>query len=140
MRRIGPKLFIVGGLGVVGLLVLVFAFVGNHSVRGYLDDNYQRVSSNGSSAVYTSDQKPKAVYQDIRSAVTPADVQTDPEGYFLRYSDDIVGITASGTGSRIYLDDERRGYAHWFPFVAGVWGTGGGLGEGVRGGGPGVGK
>ena len=135
-----PKLLIAGGLGVVGLVVLLFALLGGNSIRGYLDDNYERVSSDGNSVVYTSDQKPKAVYEDIRSAVTPADVQVDPEGYFLRYSDDIVAITASGSGSRIYLDDERHGYAHWFPFVAGVWGTGGGLGEGVRGGGPGGGK
>jgi hypothetical protein len=135
-----PKLLIAGGLGVVGLVVLLFALIGGNSIRGHLDDNYRRVSSDGSSIVYTSDQKPKAVYESIRGAVTPADVQTDPEGYFLRYSDDIVGITADGTGSRIYLDDERHGYAHWFPFVAGVWGTGGGLGEGVRGGGPGAGK
>jgi hypothetical protein len=138
--RLRPKLLIAGGLGAVGLIVLLFALLGGNSIRGYLDDNYHRASSNGSSIVYTSDQKPKAVYESVRSAVTPADVQTDPEGYFLRYSDDIVGITASGSGSRIYLDDERHGYAHWFPFVAGVWGTGGGLGEGVRGGGPGGGK
>lgn len=135
-----PKLLIAGGLGAVGLIVLLFAVLGGSSVRGYLDDNYKRVSGNGNSVVYSSDQKPKAVYESVRSAVTPADVQTDPEGYFLRYSDDIVGITASGTGSRIYVDDERHGYAHWFPFVAGVWGTGGGLGEGIRGGGPGAGK
>ncbi len=135
-----PKLLIAGGLGAVGLIVLLFAVLGGNGIRSHLDDNYHRTSSNGSSIVYTSDQKPKAVYESIRSSVTPADVQVDPEGYFLRYSDDIVGITASGTGSRIYLDDERHGYAHWFPFVAGVWGTGGGLGEGVRGGGPGAGK
>jgi uncharacterized protein DUF4247 len=124
-----PKLLIAGGLGAVGLIVLLFALLGN-----------KRVSSNGNSVVYASDQKPTAVYESVRGAVSPADVQTDPEGYFLRYSDDIVGITASGSGSRIYVDDERHGYAHWFPFVAGVWGTGGGLGEGIRGGGPGAGK
>ncbi|MGH3881015.1 MAG: DUF4247 domain-containing protein [Actinophytocola sp.] len=139
MRR-RPKLLIAGGLGAVGLIVLLFALLGNNSIRGYLDDNYRRVSSDGDSIVYTSDQKPKAVYESVRSAVSPADVQVDPEGYFLRYSDDIVGITASGDGSRIYLDDERRGYGVWFPFVAGVWGTGGGSGEGFRGGGPGAGK
>ncbi|MGH3762891.1 DUF4247 domain-containing protein [Actinophytocola sp.] len=134
------KLFIAGGIAAVGLIVLVFALLGGRGIRDHLDDNYQRASSEGRSVVYTSDQKPKAVYESVRSAVTPADVQVDPEGYFLRYSDDIVAITANDAGSRIYLDDERRGYALWFPFVAGVWGTGGGLGEGVRGGGPGGGK
>jgi hypothetical protein len=135
-----PKLLIAGGLGAVGLIVLLFALIGGNGIRDYLGDNYRRASSNGNSIVYTSDQKPKAVYESVRSAVSPADVQVDAEGYFLRYSDDIVAITATDGGSRIYLDDERHGYAHWFPFVAGVWGTGGGLGEGVRGGGPGAGK
>ena len=138
--RLRPKLLIAGGLGAVGLIVLLFALLGGHGIRGYLDDTYHRTTSRGSSIVYSSDQKPKAVYESVRSAVTPANVQVDPEGYFLRYSDDIVGITASGTGSRIYLDDERHGYAHWFPFVAGVWGTGLGHGESIRGGGPGAGK
>lgn len=138
--RMRPKLLIAGGLGAIGLIVLLFAVLGGNGIRDHLGDSYRRVSSEGNSVVYASDQKPKAVYESVRSAVTPADVQVDPDGYFLRYSDDIVAITADDGGSRIYLDDERHGYAHWFPFVAGVWGTGGGLGEGVRGGGPGAGK
>lgn len=134
------KLFLAGGIGAVGLIVLLIAILGGRGVRSHLDDTYQRVSSDGNSVVYRSDQKPKAVYESIRSAVRPADTQVDPQGYFMRYSDDIVAVTADGTGSRIYVDDERRGYAHWFPFVVGVWGTGGGAGEGIRGGGPGAGK
>ncbi|GAB3431614.1 DUF4247 domain-containing protein [Actinophytocola sediminis] len=134
------KLFIAGGLGGVGLIVLVVALLSSGGIRGHLDDNYRKVSANGGSVVYSSTSKPKAVYESIRSSVKPADVQVDPQGYFMRYSDDIVAVTASGNGSRIYLDDERRGYAHWFPFVVGVWGTGSGSGEGIRGGGPGAGK
>jgi len=134
------KLFIAGGLGGVGLIVLLVALLGGGSVRGHLADTYQRVSSDGDSIVYTSNSRPKAVYEEIRAAVPPADVQVDPQGYFMRYSDDIVAVTANGNGSRIYIDDERRGYAHWFPFVVGVWGTGSGSGEGIRGGGPGAGK
>jgi hypothetical protein len=134
------KLFIAGGLGGVGLIVLLVALIGGGGIRGHLADNYRRVSSDGDSIVYSSTSKPKAVYESIRSSVSPADVQVDPQGYFLRYSDDIVAVTASGTGSRIYLDDERRGYSHWFPFVVGFWGTGSGAGEGIRGGGPGAGK
>ncbi|OLF18827.1 DUF4247 domain-containing protein [Actinophytocola xanthii] len=139
MSRRG-KFLLAGGLGGIGLIVLLVALLGGQSIRGHLSDNYQRVSSNGDSIVYASNKKPKAVYESIRAAVPPADVQVDPQGYFMRYSDDIVAVTASGTGSRIYIDDERRGYAHWFPFVVGVWGTGSGSGEGVRGGGPGAGK
>jgi Domain of unknown function (DUF4247) len=138
--RTRTKLWIAGGFGGVGLIVLLVALLGGGSIRNHLADNYQRVSSDGDSIVYASNNKPKAVYESIRSAVSPADVQVDPQGYFMRYSDDIVAVTADGDGSRIYIDDERRGYAHWFPFVFGVWGTGGGAGEGIRGGGPGAGK
>lgn len=134
------KLFIAGGLGGVGLIVLLVALLGSGGIRGHLSDNYRRVSANGDSIVYASSSKPKAVYESIRSAVPPADVQVDPQGYFMRYSDDIVAVTADGDGSRIYLDDERRGYSHWYPFVVGYWGTGSGAGEGIRGGGPGAGK
>lgn len=134
------KLFIAGGLGGVGLIVLLVALLGSGGIRGHLSDNYRKVSANGDSIVYSSSSKPKAVYESIRSAVPPADVQVDPQGYFMRYSDDIVAVTADGDGSRIYLDDERRGYSHWFPFVVGYWGTGIGAGEGIRGGGPGAGK
>jgi Domain of unknown function (DUF4247) len=134
------KLFIAGGLGGVGLIVLLVALLGSGGIRGHLSDNYRKVSADGDSIVYASSSKPKAVYESIRSAVPPADVQVDPQGYFMRYSDDIVAVTADGDGSRIYLDDERRGYSHWYPFVVGYWGTGSGAGEGIRGGGPGAGK
>ena len=133
------KLLIAGAIGGVGLIVLLFAIFGGGGIRPYLDDNFRRQSANGNSVVYTSTAKPKAVYEQIRKARPPADTQLDPSGYFLRYSDDIVAITANGTGSRIYIDDERRGYSHWLFFVGGVWGTGG-SGENFRGGGPGGGK
>jgi len=137
--RLRTKLFIAGGLAGVGLIVLIVALLGTGGVRGYLDDNYHRASGSGNSVVYTSSSKPKAVYEDIRSARQPADTQIDPSGYFMRYSDDIVAVTADGSGSRIYVDDERRGYSHWIFFVGGVWGTGG-AGDNFRGGGPGGGK
>jgi hypothetical protein len=134
------KLLVAGGLGGVGLLAIIIALFSIGGVRGYLADNYKRVSGSGESIVYTSASKPKTVYEDLRDAQPPADTQVDPRGYYLRYADDIVAITSSGTGSRIYIDDERRGYVHWLPIVGGFWGTYGGSGEGFRGGGPGGGK
>lgn len=133
------KMIAAAALGAVGLIVLMFAIFGGGGIRGYLADNFQRQSARGDSIVYTSSAKPKAVYEQIRKARPPSDTQFDPSGYFMRYSDDIVAITANGNGSRIYIDDERRGYATWIGYVGGVWGTGG-SGEGFRGGGPGGGK
>ena len=134
------KLLVACGVSGVGLLAMVVALVTAGGIRDYLDGHYARSSTAGSSVVYTSTSKPNVVYSQIRSARPPADTEFDPSGYFLRYSDDIVAITANGTGSRIYLDDERHGYARWLPYVGGTWGTGGGAGESFRGGGPGSGK
>lgn len=109
-------------------------------MRGYLADNYTRVSGSGDSVVYRSPNSPRTVYADIRTRHRPADTLVRPSGYYLRYPDDIVVVTPDRGGSRIDLDDEDRGYARWFPIVGGFWGTSRGGGEGFRGGGPGSGK
>ena len=134
------KLLIAGGIAVVGIIALVVALSRTGGVRGYLADNYTRVSGSGDSVVYRSPNSPRTVYDDIRSRHRPADALVRPSGYYLRYRDDIVVVTAAGGGSRIDLDDEDRGYARWFPIVGGFWGTSRGPGEGFRGGGPGSGK
>lgn len=134
------KLLLAGLVAVIGLGALGLAASRTGGVRAYLADNYTRVSSQGDSAVYTSARNPVAVFDDIRSRHRPADLLVRPDGYYLRYADDIVVVTADGPGSRIYIDDEDRGYAHWFPVVGGVWGTYRGSGDAFRGGGPGSGK
>lgn len=134
------KLLVAGSIAAVGVIALVIAFTRIGGVRGYLADTYPRTSGRGDSVVYAARQNPHAVYDDIRSARKPAETVVQPSGYYLRYSDDIVVITGRRGGSRIYLDDERRGYNHWFPIIGGVWGTYRGPGESFRGGGPGAGK
>ncbi len=134
------KLILAGLVAVVGLTAIGVAASRSGGVRGYLADHYTRVSSHGDSAVYTATRGPGTVYNEIRSRHRPADTLVRPTGYYLRYSDDIVVVTADGRGSRIYVDDEDRGYGHWFPIVGGVWGTYRGSGDAFRGGGPGSGK
>jgi len=134
------KLLVAGSIALVGVIALVIALTRTGGVRGYLADAYQQVSRNGDSVVYRSPNSPRTVYDDIRSRHRPADTLVEPTGYYLRYSDDIVVVTAAAAGSRIYLDDEDRGYNRWFPVIGGVWGTYRGPGEGFRGGGPGSGK
>ena len=134
------KLLVAGLIAAVGLGALGLAASRTGGVRDYLASNYTRVSGQGDSAVYTSPRDPGAVFDDIRSRHRPADTLVQPSGYYLRYADDIVVVTADGPGSRIYLDDEDRGYAHWFPVIGGYWGTYRGPGETFRGGGPGAGK
>lgn len=129
--------------GILMLLVLLLAgcaMPSGGSPRGWVNSNYTKESSNGDSAVYTSPKPPKQVVNDLTGAWRPAEKRADAAGYFLRYSNLIVGVVPSGTGSKIYLDDERRGYSRWYPYVGGYWGTYTGPGEGFRGGGPGAGK
>ena len=115
------------------------------SVRNYVQDNYrfegEERSREGRSLVYRSDQPPTRTAADIAAARTPADRRNTASGIFLRYSKDFVGVVPDGRGgSRVMVDDERRGYSHFYPYVGGFWGTYSGPGESFRGGGPGGGK
>ena len=128
-----------------GLLALGgVALATRGSVRDHLRDRYTLVSTSdsGRSAVYSSPERPSAVAASIADKWKPADRLSDPSGFFLRYRNDIVAVTAApeGRGSRIHVDEERRGYTRWYPYIGGYWGTYSGPGEGFRGGGPGAGK
>lgn len=143
-----PKVKLVAALGAagIGLAALLGVLFGTKdSVREYIAGKYQRVAaeSQGRSVVYTSTRPPGAVAQSISSAWKPAERINDPGGYFLRYGSAIVAVTAAGagqSGSRIYVDDQRRGYNRWYPYIGGRWGTFSGPGESFRGGGPAAGK
>jgi hypothetical protein len=140
MSRRG-QLTLAGVLALAGILgVVLLLTTRSGSPRSYINDNYALVSREGDSAVYSSPKPASAVVKDISGRWAPADRVVDPSGYFLRYADDMVAVSPEGTGSRIHVDDEQRGYARWFPYVGGIWGTSSGRAEGFRGGGPGVGK
>jgi len=98
-------------------------------------------SREGVSRIYRSDLPPSRTAADIAARLEPGDRRLTESGVFLRYANDFVGVVPDGRGgSRVLLDDERRGYAHFYPFVGGWWGSYSGRAEGFRGGGPGVGK
>ena len=129
---------------VVGALALGAVVLGTRgTLREHLRDRYTlvRTTDGGRSAEYTSNDKPSAVAASIAGKWKPAERLSDPSGFFLRYRNDIVAVTAAeGGGSRIHVDEERRGYTRWYPYIGGYWGTYSGPGEGFRGGGPGAGK
>jgi hypothetical protein len=144
MSRRWGKLAVALALGLVAILGIV-ALLNRGGPREYALDHYEQVSREGSSYVLRSDKSVTDTAAEIRKAWKPAQELSDPAGTFLRYSDLVIAVTPDPDrdGSTVYLDDEKRGYAHWFPFVVGYWGTGGGgVGGvgGVRGGGPGAGK
>lgn len=131
----------VAGLGVLLLLV---PFAGPSSVREWVDGRYTKSPSTDpaltGAAVYTSSKSASSVVDEISASWKPADRHSDPTGHFLRYQNDMVVVQPTTAGTRIIVDSERRGYARWYPFIGGYWGTYSGGGEDVRGGGPGAGK
>jgi hypothetical protein len=129
-------LLVLGGGGLAALLLTA------GSVRGWVGERYTRVSSEtgGRGVVYSSPKRPSVVAAEIADRWKPAQRLNDPSGVFLRYSDAVVAVTSSGGGSRIHVDDPSRGYARWFPYLGGYWGTYSGPAETFRGGGPGAGK
>lgn len=142
-----PRRHLYGAIALilVGVLAVGAVTLGTRgSVREHVRDNYTLIKSDDRTrtAEYSAKGKPSAVAASIASKWKPSERLTDPSGFFLRYRNDIVVVTAGpeGQGSRIHVDDERRGYTRWYPYVGGYWGTFSGPGEGFRGGGPGAGK
>lgn len=128
-----------------GSLFLTGAGCGSGSIREVVDSSYrferEDRSREGVSRIYRSDLPPSRTAADIAARLEPGDRRLTESGVFLRYANDFVGVVPDGRGgSRVFLDDERRGYAHFYPFVGGWWGSYSGRAEGFRGGGPGVGK
>ena len=127
------------GLILLGVLGLAFTLTSAGSARSYVRENYERAGSDRGAELYSSSKPPARVAAEIAKAHKPADRRATPEGVFLRYRSDYVGVMPQGSGSRIAVADERRGYGLFFPFVGGYWGRASGRGEGFRGGGPGGG-
>ena len=116
----------------------------NASVRDWVADHYRLTRGEaraGSSAEFRSPRSPVETAKEIADARRPGERRATPAGVFLRYDEDYVAVVPDGRGgSRILIDDERRGYGHFFPYVGGYWGSYSGPAESFRGGGPGAGK
>ena len=137
MRRLGLSL-------VLAVLALPLSGCLSASVRDWVGDRYPLVrgtSRPGSSAEYRSPRSPVETAKEIAEARRPGERRVTPAGVFLRYDGDYVAVVPGARGgSRILIDDERRGYGHFFPYVGGYWGSYSGPAESFRGGGPGGGK
>ena len=133
---------LLGALGLGGL------FACNQSVEGLLGEECRRggverdPQGNRAEHVHLLGQAGERGRQRSRRRAQARRPRSTPEGHFLRYSDDMVGIvTPEGEGSKAYLADERNGYGFFLPFVGGFWGTyRAAAAESFRGGGPAAGK
>ena len=111
------------------------------SVPDYVADHYEARPNEGATRVFHADEPPSRVANAIGDARPPAERRVTPSGVFMRYQKDMVGVVPDPAGgSRILLTSERDGYALFFPYVGGYWGTYSGRGDDFRGGGPGAGK
>ncbi len=138
---VAVALIALGGLG------LFWVFGDRESVRQYLDQTCRHTGMaadpDGNRARrYDCPRPPREMTVALRDAHKPADERVTSAGTFLRYSNDMVGITSAQARDRstAYLADERSGYAFFFPYVGGYWGSYRGPAEDFRGGGPAGGK
>lgn len=137
----------IGGVSAAALTVLALGGCGT-SKESWIADKYSKVGSD----TFRSSKAPPAVATEINKKFKSIDRVDDRAtrgaagGIFLRYPKLVVGILPSGTGSRITVDDPRRGYNRYYSHVSGRWarpGSNGWTSSGAasfRGGGPGSGK
>jgi hypothetical protein len=126
-------------------VAFIFAVIGisnsRGEVRSWISKRYTEQSRDPDGGlVFRSDRKASDVVIAITDRWEPAQRHNDSEGWYLRYSDDLIAVTNVPGGSLIYVDDPETGYGRWFGSVGGRFGTYRGQAESFRGGGPGSGK
>lgn len=143
LRGKSTMTLVAGGILLVvalGLLIGGLSSCGS-SPRSTIKSNYTAAGKRDGADLFRTKKNVAQVTRELTEEWKPADRLTDPGGVFLRYRDDLVAIRPISTGgSELSVDDADRGYAHWYPFVGGWFGTYSGRAEGFRGGGPGSGK
>ncbi len=140
---------IAGGIAVIALGTFGIAGIlaSSGSVRSWLDSkcHYTGTSrdQNGHRARrYDCPGSASTIAHRLRDAHHPADQRSTPAGHFLRFRNQMVGLTAGAVAGRSIarLASERDGYGFFNNYVGGWWGSYGGPAERFRGGGPGGGK
>lgn len=142
LRGKSTTTLVAGGILVVialGLLIGGLSSCGS-SPRSFIESHYSAAGKRDGADLFRTKKTVAQVTRELTKEWKPADRLTDPGGVFLRYRDDLVAIRPISTGTELSVDDADRGYAHWYPFVGGWFGTYSGRAEGFRGGGPGSGK
>jgi Domain of unknown function (DUF4247) len=98
-------------------VAVVLAGCGSDSdddVRNHLDGAYDRQSTTGDTATYSSNDPVGTTTAAIVDAVQPAERRADGGSEYLRYDDDIVVVSAAPGGSSILVEDldgrYRSGY------------------------------
>ncbi|MGP4052444.1 DUF4247 domain-containing protein [Streptomyces sp. 2A115] len=127
-------------ISVVSLAAVALAACSGSSDGGNeVPSSWIRKEYRGSGVNYVDrGDTPSAVADEIHGHKSSQDRVSDDGRVFLRYRDDIVAITPLRSGSRIEIDDYRRGYSRWRSHIGSVWPDPDS--DAFRGGGPGSGK
>jgi SAM-dependent methyltransferase len=126
----------------VTALVLLAGCGSGGDVRDFIEDRYQLTDADtdGDVAVYNSPDPVGTTTAAIADAVPPAERQADGGNEYLRYSDDIVIVSAAANGSTVLVEDlDRRYRSGFFVFLGTGFRPGSPAGAGGDGG-PGDGK
>ncbi|SOD66781.1 protein of unknown function [Streptomyces zhaozhouensis] len=106
--------------------------------RGWIAETYQR-DTTATATYLDSADGPRDVADEIRDKAKPEDRIVDGDRIFLRYDDDIVAVSPHAPrGSRIEIEEYRRGVQRWHSHVGHRWSAS--QSDNFRGGGPGTGK
>lgn len=129
----------VAAVAVAAVLALAACGSGTQ-VRDFLQDTYRLTDSDGDTSVYSSTEPVGTTTAAIAEAVPPAERQADGGNEYLRYSDDIVIVSAATAGSTVRVEDlDGRYRSGFFAFLGPGFRPGSPVGSG-GGGGPGDGK
>lgn len=130
----------VGRISVVFLAAVTLAACSDDSDGGNnVPSSWIRNEYRGSGVSYVDrSDTPSEVADEIHGHASSRDRISSGGKVFLRYRDDIVAVSPYQSGSRIEIDDYRRGYSRWRPHIGSVWPDPDS--DGFRGGGPGSGK
>ncbi|QSB06480.1 DUF2617 family protein [Natronoglycomyces albus] len=143
MQTKDVKVLVIIVVIVVGFIATAVACVnlGNDDPVDFIESTYTRSAhlDEDSGRAYTTDLTPAQVRSEIGGAVSPVDARTDAGNHYLQYAKYIIAVTATATGTKILIDDYRRGHQRHSVIITG-WGWSSSPPSGFRGGGPGSGK
>ena len=134
------RVIIALAVAVVGLVVVVVAVASSTSAADYIKKHYPRAGTDRGIPVYASPYSATKTAQQISDADGPGDRRATESGVFLRYPREMIAVLPAAHGSHVEVADQQQGYARYYGYVGGFWGTYSGPAGAFRGGGPGAGK
>jgi hypothetical protein len=136
-----PRLLIAVVCTVLGIGAIVAAIASATSATDYIKKHYKRDGTDHGAQVYLAPHDVSQTVKEISDADAPGDRRDTESGVFLRYPHNMIAVLVSRKGgTKVEVANERSGYAHFFGYVGGWWGTYSGPAGTFRGGGPGAGK